>query len=91
MVAADELLAAIEDGATEEGATDESAVDEGAIDESATDEGAIDEGAVDERATDDGDELVVARLLDEAGFWPLLPPPPQAVSPRLIKDRQKSC
>lgn len=67
------------------------ATDDGAAEEGTVDDGVADEGTADERGADDSDELIVAGLLDEAVFWPPLPPPPQAVSPRLINDKQKSC
>ena len=68
--------AGVDDGAIELGVTEDAGVDDGAIEDAATELGAIDEAGVDDAG------------LDEAGVE-LLPPPPQAVSPRAINDRQR--
>lgn len=66
-----------DDSAPELAGADEAGADEGAAEDSATELGASEDTGVDDAE------------LDEAGVE-LLPPPPQAVSPRAIIDKQKA-
>jgi hypothetical protein len=65
-------------------AIDDAGVDDGATELGATEDAATELGATEDAGVDDA-------MLDEAGVELLPPPPPQAVSPRAISDRQKAC
>lgn len=67
---------------------DDAGVDDGATELGATDEAGVDDGATDDAASELG--ATEDAGVDDAGVELLPPPPPQAVSPRVISDRQKA-
>jgi hypothetical protein len=83
VAAALELLAAMDEAGVDEGATELGITDDAGVDEGATEDAAIELGAIEDAGVDDA-------ALDDAGVELLPPPPPHAVSPRAISDRQKA-
>lgn len=79
-----ELLAAIDDG----GAIDDAGVDEGAATElGASEDAGVDDAGVDEAITDDA-ATELGAIDDATTDVDFPPPPPQAVSPKVISDNQ---
>lgn len=67
---------------------DDAGVDEGATELGATEDAGVDDGATEDTATELG--ATEDAGVDDAGVELLPPPPPQAVSPNAINDRQKA-
>jgi hypothetical protein len=85
VAAALELLAAIDDAGVDEGATEDVATELGATEDAGVDDAGVDDAMTDDAASEPG------AIEDAATDVDFPPPPPQAVSPSVISDKQKAC